>query len=87
VEKGAAMNRRLVMHNDFVFVGPNTDKAKIKGAKTLDALNQLPRLQPFLFRAAMTRELTKWKSIFGKLQVSNQVPPGIRKREREWGKH
>ncbi|MHC1758429.1 MAG: substrate-binding domain-containing protein [Negativicutes bacterium] len=38
MEKGAAINRRLVMHNDFVFVGPNTDKAKIKGAKTLDAL-------------------------------------------------
>ncbi len=41
VEKGAAINRRLVMHNDFVLVGPIADKAKIKGAKTLDALKSI----------------------------------------------
>ncbi|ADL06981.1 substrate-binding domain-containing protein [Thermosediminibacter oceani] len=33
VEKGAAINRRLVMHNDFVIVGPAEDPAGIKNAK------------------------------------------------------
>lgn len=30
---GAVINRRLVMHNDFVIVGPTADKAQIKGKK------------------------------------------------------
>ena len=34
MEKGAGINRRLVMHNDFVVVGPAADPAHIKGAKT-----------------------------------------------------
>jgi len=31
VESGAAVNRRLVMHNDFIIVGPPQDPARIKG--------------------------------------------------------
>jgi tungstate transport system substrate-binding protein len=31
--EGAVINRHLVMHNDFVIVGPDTDKAKIRGEK------------------------------------------------------
>jgi tungstate transport system substrate-binding protein len=34
VEEGFGVNRRLVMHNDFVLVGPPSDPAKIKEAKT-----------------------------------------------------
>jgi len=34
VELGFAINRRLVMHNDFIIVGPPADTAKIKDAKT-----------------------------------------------------
>ncbi len=34
VEQGFAVNRRLVMHNDFIIVGPSNDPAGIKGAKT-----------------------------------------------------
>lgn len=34
MEKGAGSSRRLVMHNDFVIVGPAGDPAKIRGAKT-----------------------------------------------------
>ncbi len=30
---GAVINRHLVMHNDFVIVGPNADKANIRGKK------------------------------------------------------
>jgi tungstate transport system substrate-binding protein len=39
VDAGFGVNRRLVMHNDFVLVGPPGDPARVKGAKTTkDAL-------------------------------------------------
>ncbi|HBS60321.1 MAG TPA: tungsten ABC transporter substrate-binding protein [Firmicutes bacterium] len=38
VAAGAAINRRLVMHNDFVVVGTPDDSAKIKGKGAKDAL-------------------------------------------------
>jgi tungstate transport system substrate-binding protein len=34
VELGFAVNRRLVMHNDFVIVGPSRDPARIRGLKS-----------------------------------------------------
>jgi tungstate transport system substrate-binding protein len=34
MEEGFGLHRRLVMHNDFIIVGPAADPAKIKGAKT-----------------------------------------------------
>jgi len=38
VASGAAINRQLVMHNDFIIVGPSEDKAGIKGLKSGEAL-------------------------------------------------
>jgi tungstate transport system substrate-binding protein len=34
VTQGFGVNRMLVMHNDFIIVGPSTDPAKIKGMKS-----------------------------------------------------
>jgi len=34
VKDGFGINRRIVMHNDFVFLGPKDDPAKIRGLKT-----------------------------------------------------
>lgn len=34
VEEGYGVNRRLIMHNDFIIVGPADDPAKIKGVKS-----------------------------------------------------
>jgi tungstate transport system substrate-binding protein len=34
IAEGFGINRRLVMHNDFVIVGSGTDPAKIKGTKS-----------------------------------------------------
>lgn len=31
---GFGVNRRLVMHNDFIIVGPSADQAKVKGTKS-----------------------------------------------------
>lgn len=34
VDEGLGVNRRLVMHNDFIIVGPGADQAKIKSTKS-----------------------------------------------------
>jgi len=34
IAEGYGVNRRLVMHNDFIIVGPSEDPAKIKGMKS-----------------------------------------------------
>jgi len=34
IEEGYGVNRRLIMHNDFVVLGPADDPAKIKGVKS-----------------------------------------------------
>jgi len=34
IEKGFGVNRKLVMHNDFLILGPASDPARIRGAKT-----------------------------------------------------
>lgn len=34
VAEGCGINRRLVMHNDFVIVGPSEDPAKVKGLRS-----------------------------------------------------
>ncbi|KAF0156086.1 MAG: tungstate transport system substrate-binding protein [Syntrophaceae bacterium] len=34
IEQGYGINRRLIMHNDFIIVGPGADPAKIKGVKS-----------------------------------------------------
>src|SRR5574341_1005276 len=37
VEEGKMLNRRLVMYNDFVVIGPADDRAKVKGLKAIEA--------------------------------------------------
>jgi len=42
VDNQTAINYQLVMHNDFVIVGPTADPAKIKETKTaVDAFNAI----------------------------------------------
>ena len=42
VEEGKMQNRRLVMYNDFVLIGPEDDPAKIKGLpKAVEALKRI----------------------------------------------
>ena len=69
VEQGFAVNRRLVMHNDFIIVGPSADPARIKDVKSSrDALKKIAAANAlFLSRAdnSGTNALEKklWKSI------------------------
>ena len=46
VEEGKMRNRRLVMYNDFVVIGPEDDPARIKGIpKAVDALKRIAHTQ------------------------------------------
>jgi len=53
VDQGFGSNRRLVMHNDFIIVGPSNDPAKIKGLKSAkDALKNISLAKaPFFSRS------------------------------------
>ena len=50
--EGTLVNRRLVMHNDFIIVGPETDPAKIRGLKqAIDAFRRIAEFTaPFVSR-------------------------------------
>jgi tungstate transport system substrate-binding protein len=67
VAEGKMMNRRLVMYNDFVIIGPPDDPAKIKGLpKALDALKLIAQSQSrFVSRGDKSGthvlELALWK--------------------------
>jgi len=43
VDEGKILNRRLVMYNDFVIIGPSEDPAKIKGTTAVEAMKAIAR--------------------------------------------
>ena len=65
---GYGSDRRLVMHNDFVVVGPAADSAAIKGSATaVDAFTKIAAAKsPFITRGdtsgTNSKELAIWKS-------------------------
>jgi tungstate transport system substrate-binding protein len=67
VEEGKLLNRRLVMYNDFVLIGPPEDPARIKGfPKALDAMKRIAESRSrFVSRGdksgTHTLELGLWK--------------------------
>ena len=68
IAEGYGINRRLVMHNDFVIVGPGDDPAKIKGMKSsTEAFNQIAKANAlFLSRGdnsgTNSQEKKLWKA-------------------------
>ena len=68
VDEGYGINRRLVMHNDFVIVGPPADPAKIKGIKSaVEAFKRIASTaSPFMSRGdnsgTNAQEKTIWKA-------------------------
>ncbi len=68
VAEGYGVNRRIIMHNDFIVVGPAEDPAKIKGTKsTLDSFKKIATSGAlFLSRAdksgTHTKEMGIWKA-------------------------
>jgi len=67
VDSGDAVDRRLVMHNDFVFVGPKDDPAHIRGATSaVEALQKISQAKAlFISRGddsgTNKKELALWK--------------------------
>jgi len=66
MEKGYGLNRMLVMHNDFIIVGPATDPAKIKGAKSsAEAFKKIAETQSlFMSRGDNSGTHAKEKAIW-----------------------
>ncbi|OPY70569.1 MAG: PBP superfamily domain protein [Syntrophorhabdaceae bacterium PtaU1.Bin034] len=66
--EGYGVNRRLVMHNDFIVVGPKADPAKIKGLKSsVDAFKKIAGVQAlFISRGdnsgTHAKEKALWKA-------------------------
>ncbi len=66
MKDGQGVNRQLVMHNDFVIVGPDVDPAGIKGKSASDAMKAIAASgQLFLSRGddsgTNAKELGLWK--------------------------
>ena len=67
MEGGWGKDRVLVMHNDFIIVGPSSDPAKIKGLTSVDAFKAIAASgSQFISRGDASgtnaKELTLWKS-------------------------
>lgn len=68
MDNGFGSQRSLVMHNDFIIVGPEADPARIKGSATaVEAFNKIAAAQsPFITRGddsgTNKMELSLWKS-------------------------
>ena len=68
VAEGSAGDRRLVMHNDFVLVGPANDPAGISGLPAADAMRKIATAKVgFVSRGdesgTHAREMKLWKEI------------------------
>jgi tungstate transport system substrate-binding protein len=68
VAEGYGINRRLIMHNDYIIVGPSEDSAKIKGLKLAsEAFKKIASAKAlFLSRAdksgTHSKEMDIWKT-------------------------
>ena len=72
ITEGYGINRRLVMHNDYIIVGPASDPAKIKGKKTtVDAFKKIAASKSlFLSRGDNSGTHSKEKSIWKAANVA-----------------
>jgi tungstate transport system substrate-binding protein len=67
VDRGELVGGKIVMHNDFIIVGPPSDPAKVIGNKSLNAaMGQIAASGPFISRGddsgTNKQELTLWKN-------------------------
>jgi len=66
IADGSGINRRLVMHNDYIVVGPSSDPAKIKGLKsTTEVFKKIAASQtPFISRGDNSGTHSKEKQVW-----------------------
>ena len=72
IADGFGVNRQLVMHNDFVIVGPASDPAKIKGTKSsAEALNLIANANAlFVSRGDNSGTHAKEKTLWKKADIN-----------------
>ena len=74
VAAGYGINRRLVMHNDFIIVGPIQDPSKVKGSKTtVDAFKKIAAggmKAPFVSRGDNSGTHAKEKAVWKATGIS-----------------
>jgi tungstate transport system substrate-binding protein len=65
VDEGVGINYQLVMHNDFIVVGPASDPAAIKGSASTDAFKKIAdKKATFVSRGDNSGTHTKEQSIW-----------------------
>jgi tungstate transport system substrate-binding protein len=77
VEKGFGIDRKAVMHNDFVIVGPAADPAKIKGEKSAVAAFKkiVAAKSPFIARGDNSGTAMKEASIWASATIDPKGKP------------
>jgi tungstate transport system substrate-binding protein len=72
IADGFGVNRQLVMHNDFILVGPGTDLAKIKGVKSsADAMKMIAQTESlFLSRGDKSGTHAKEQKLWEKAAIN-----------------
>ena len=71
MEEGWGKDRALIMHNDFIIVGPADDPAKIKGLEPADAFKAIANAEAnFVARADKSGTSTKELGIWAKIDVN-----------------
>ncbi len=72
IDEGYGVNRRLVMHNDFIIVGPGADPAKIKGVKSsAEALKLIAKANAlFVSRGDNSGTHAKEKTLWKKAEIN-----------------
>jgi tungstate transport system substrate-binding protein len=72
IADGFGINRQLVMHNDFIIIGPGTDPAKIKGTKSsAETLKLIAKAEGlFLSRGDNSGTHAKEKGLWKKANIN-----------------
>ena len=72
IADGFGVNRQLIMHNDFIIVGPGTDPAKVKGVKSsAEAMKMIAKAESlFLSRGDNSGTHAKEKTLWKKAEVT-----------------
>jgi len=72
IEEGYGINRRLVMHNDFIIVGLGADPAKIRGVKSsAEALKMIASAETlFVSRGDNSGTHAKEKTLWKKAEIT-----------------
>jgi len=72
IADGFGVNRQLVMHNDFIIVGPGTDPAKVKGVKSsAEAMKMISKAESlFLSRGDKSGTHAKEQKLWEKAAIN-----------------